>query len=114
MLQAMPLDKTPPFHNIIKWSNFKKKLIAEFGGIPIFVHKVHDVFKLLPGYESVQEITEDSAPKIKNLESLFECEKKYHPIEFLYNTVLMPDLNSNVIRSLNTKLRLSFFFLSFF
>ena len=32
IIQAMPLDKIPPFRNIIKWSNFKKNKISEFGG----------------------------------------------------------------------------------
>ena len=68
---------------------------------------MHEVFKLLPACESVQEIAEDLAPKIKNLESLLKSVKEYHPIEFLYNTVLMPDLNSNIIRSLPAELRLS-------
>ena len=50
MFQAMPLDKTPQFNNISDWAIFKKKLISEFGGIPIFVREAHTVFNLIPVY----------------------------------------------------------------
>ena len=100
MRQAMPLDKTPQFNNISDWTIFKKKLITEFGDIPIFAREAHSVFNLIPVYESVQELAEDLAPKIKNLESIIECMKEYHSIETLYNALLTPDLNTNVIRSL--------------
>ena len=30
MVQAMPLEKTPPFHYMGNWPDFKKKLISEF------------------------------------------------------------------------------------
>ena len=86
MVQAMPLDKTHPFINIVNWSDFKEKLISEFGGIPIFAHKA----QILPVYESVQEV----APKLKNLESLIVCVNEYHPVKSLQNTVLTLDLNS--------------------
>ena len=33
--------------------------------------------------------------------------KEYHPIETLYNAVLSPDLNANIIRSLPIKLRIT-------
>ena len=68
MFQAMPLDKTPQFNNISE-TNFMKKLITKFGGIPIFACKVNSVFNLIPVYKSVQELAEDLAIKIKNLES---------------------------------------------
>ena len=84
MRQAMPLDKTPQFNNISDWTLFKKKLITGFGGIPIFARKTHSVFNLISVYKSVQELSEDLAPKIKNLESLTEFMKEYYPIETLY------------------------------
>ena len=34
--------------------------------------------------------------------------KEYHSIETLYNAVLTPDLNTNIIRSLPIELRISF------
>ena len=108
MRQAMPLNKTPQFNNISDWTLFKKKLITGFGGIPIFARKTHSVFNLISVYKSVQELSEDLAPKIKNLESIIECMKEYHSIETLFNTVLTPDLNTNIIRSLPIKLRISF------
>ena len=92
----MPLDKTPQFNNISDWAIFKKKLISEFGGIPIFTSKAHSIFNLIPVHESVQELAEDLAPKIKNLESIIECMEEYDSIETLYNTVLTPDLNINI------------------
>ena len=108
MRQAMPLDKTPQFNNISDWTLFKKKLISEFGGISIFARKAHSVFNQIPVYESVQELVEDLAPKIKNLESIIESMKDYHSIETLYNAVITPDLNNNITRSLPTELRISF------
>ena len=102
--QAMLLD------NISDWTLFKKKLITEFGGIPIFARKAHSFlfFNPIPVYESVQKLAEDLAPKIKNLESIIESMKEYHSIENLYNAVLTPDLNTNIIRSLPIELRISF------
>ena len=108
MCQAMPLEKTPQFNNISDWTLFNKKLITKFGGIPILVREAHSVFNLIPVYESIQELAEDLAPKIKNLESIIECMKEYHSIETLYNAVLTPDLNTNIIRSLPIKLHISF------
>ena len=108
MRQAMPLDKTPQFNNISDWNLFKKKLISEFGGISIFAREAHSVFNLIPVYESVQELVEDLAPKIKNLESIIESMKEYHSIDTLYNAVITPDLNNNITRSLPAELRISF------
>ena len=34
--------------------------------------------------------------------------KEYHSIETLFNALLTPDLNTNIIRSLPIKLRISF------
>ena len=84
MFQAMPLDKTTQFNNISDGVIFKKKLISEFGGIPIFAREAHTVFNIIPVYRSGQELSEDLAPKIKNLESLTEFMKEYYPIETLY------------------------------
>ena len=108
MRQAMPLDKTPQFNNISDWNLFKKKLISEFGGISIFAREAHSVFNLIPVYESVQELVEDLAPKIKNLESIIESMKEYHSVNLLYNAVITPDLNNNITRSLPAELRISF------
>ena len=108
MTHAMPLEKTPQFNNITNWTNFKKKFISEFESIPILARKAHAVFNLLPVYKSVQELTEDLSPKIKNLESIIECVQEYHPVGNLYNTVLTPDLNSNIIRSLPMELSITF------
>ena len=46
MVQAMPLDKTPLFNNIIIWSDFKKKLITKFVGIPIFAREALALFSV--------------------------------------------------------------------
>ena len=108
MRQALPFNKTPQINNISDWTIFKKKLITEIGGIPIFANKVLSVFNLIPVYESVQELAKDLAPKIKNLESIIACMKEYHSIRTLYNTMLTPDLNINIIRSLSIELRISF------
>ena len=98
----------PQFNNISDLAIFKKKLISEFGGIAIFAQAANSVFNLIPVYQSVQELAEDLAPKIKNLESIIECMEEYHSIETLYNTVLTQDLNINIIRSLPMELRISF------
>ena len=108
MLRTMPLEKTPQFTNITNWTNFKGKLISEFGSILILAREAHAVFNLLPVYESVQEVAKDLSPKIKNLESIIECVQEYHPLGILYNAVLTPDLNSNIIRSLPIELRITF------
>ena len=55
-IQALPLDYTLQFNNITNWPEFKKKMDSEIGGVPIFAVNVYIVFKLLPDYESVQEI----------------------------------------------------------
>ena len=72
------------------------------------MHEAHAVFNLLPVYESVQEVAKDLSPKIKNLESFIEWVQEYHPCGILYNAVLTPDLNSNIIRSLPMELRITF------
>ena len=108
MINAMPLEKNLQFNNITNWTNFKKKFISEFGSIPILECKAHAVFNLLPVYKSVQELAEDLSPKIKNLESIINCVQEYHPIGTLHNSVLTPNLNSNIIRTLPMELRISF------
>ena len=108
MIRAMPLEKTPQFTNITNWTNFREKLISEFGSIPILAPQAHAVFNLLPVYESVQEVAKDLSPKIKNQQSIIECVQEYHPRGILYNPVLTPDLNSNIIRSLPMELRITF------
>ena len=56
----------------------------------------YEVPKKQPVYESIQELAEDLAPKIKNNESIIEYMEEYHSVETLYNTVLTPDLNINI------------------
>ena len=68
-LQALPHNKKGPFNNISDWSEFKTKLIDEFGSIDIFVNQIFD---LLLCYESVQEVANDLAHKIKTLQANLE------------------------------------------
>ena len=68
-LHAIPLNKRGPLNHITDWDTFRVPLIEEFGSINIFGREVNQLFDLLPCYESVQEVAEDLAPKIKTLQS---------------------------------------------
>ena len=74
-LQAIPLNKRGSFDNINDWPSFKTRLIEEFGNIDIFGCEVNQILDLLPCYESVQEVAEDLAPKIKTLQAKLEITK---------------------------------------
>ena len=63
-LQAIPLIKRGPFNNISNWTDFKIKLIEEFGSIDIIGRDVNKIFDLLSRYESVQEGAEDLSHKM--------------------------------------------------
>ena len=78
MNQAIPLSKRGSLANIIDWPTYKARLIEEFGSIDIFGRDVAGVFKHLPCYESMQEVAEDLAPKIKTLQANLEVVKQFH------------------------------------
>ena len=46
MLQALPLNKSGSFINIIDWQSFKDRLVDEFGSVDIFGCKANAVFNL--------------------------------------------------------------------
>ena len=92
MNQAIPLSKKGSLANIIDWPTYKARLIEEFGSI--FGRDVTRVFKHLPRYESVQEVAEDLAPKIKTLQANLEVVKQFHDAEIIYNVALTPTSTS--------------------
>ena len=99
-LQAIPLNKRGSFNTITNWTNFKARVIEEFGSIDIFGRDVNQIFDLLPCYESVQEVAEDLAPKIKTLLANLEIIQQFHNVEDLHNVAITPNLVQNVMRSL--------------
>ena len=106
--QAIPLSKKGALANITDWTLYKARLIEEFGSIDIFGRDVIGVFKQLPRYESVQELAEDLAPKIKTLQANLEVVKQFHDAEDLYNVALTPNLNSFIMQSFPAEVRLAF------
>ena len=101
---SSPFDQ----ENITEWPNFKARLKDEFSSIEIFGCDTHGIFNLLPHYESVQEVAEDLAPKIRTLKATLEIVKQFHDMENLYSVNLNHTLNSNIIRTLPNKLGSSF------
>ena len=89
-------------------TNFKTKLIDEFGSIDIFGRDVNQIFDLLPRYKWVQEIAEDLAPKIKTLQGNLEIIQRFHNVEDLHSVSLTQHLIQNIMRSLSMEVRLSF------
>ena len=65
MNQAIMLSMRGSLANIIDWTTYKARLIKEFSSINIFGRDNMGVLKHLSHYESVQEVPEDLAPKIK-------------------------------------------------
>ena len=102
-LQAIPLNKRGSFNSINNWTNFKARLIEEFGSIDI-----NKIFDLVPCYESVQEIAEDLAPKIKTLLANLEIIQQFYDVDDLNNVTLTPSLVQNIMRSLPTEVMSSF------
>ena len=107
-LQAIPLNKRGSFNNISDWTNFKARLSEEFRSIDIFRRDVNQIFDLLPHYKSVQEVTEDLAPKIKTLLANLEIIQQFHNMEDLHNVAITPNLVQNVMRSLPVEVMSSF------
>ena len=107
-LQAIPLNKRGSFNTITDWTNFKARLIEEFGSIDIFGHNVNQMFYLLPRYKSVQEVAEDLAPKIKTLLANLEIIQQFHDVEDLHNVAITLNLVPNVMRSLPMEVMSSF------
>ena len=66
------------------------------------------MFDLLPSYESVQEVANDLAPKIKTLQANLEIMQQFHDMEDLHNVALTQHLTLNIMRSLPSELRTSF------
>ena len=91
MLQAITLNKRGSFNNI-DWPSFKTRLIEEFGSNDIFGWDINQIFDLLPCYESVQEVAEDLAPKIKTLQANLEIFKQFHKVEDLHGIALTQHL----------------------
>ena len=80
----------------------------KFGSINIFGCDLNQMFDLLPRYESVQEISEDLAPKIKNLQANLEIIQQFHDMEDLHSVSQTQPLIQNIMRSLPMEVRLSF------
>ena len=74
--------------NISNLSSFKARVIDKFGSIDNFERKTNRVFNLLPKYESVQEVAEDLAPKVKTIQASLEIVKEFHEVEDLYSITL--------------------------
>ena len=89
-LQAMPPEKRSSLNSITDWNTFKARLIEEFGSINIFGHDVNQIFDLIPRYESVQEVAEELAPKIKTLLANLEIIQQFHDVDDLNNVALTP------------------------
>ena len=107
-LQAIPLNKRGSFNSINDWTNFKARLIEEFGSIDIFGLDVNQIFDLLPRYESIQEVAKDLAPKIKTLLANLEIIQQFHDLEDLHNVAITPNLVQNIMRNLPMKVMSSF------
>ena len=107
-LHAIPLNKRGSLNHITDWKTFKTALIEEFGSINIFGREVNQIFDNLPRYESVQEVAEDLAPKIKILQSNINSMTEFHKLENLYSVALTQSLVHNIMRSLPLEVRPSF------
>ncbi|MBZ5782094.1 hypothetical protein, partial [Klebsiella aerogenes] len=62
----------------------------------------------LQRYESVQEVAEDLAPKIKKLQSNLATMTQFHRLELLHGIAISQSLNENIIRSLPSEVRPEF------
>ena len=89
-LQAIPPEKIGSLNSITDWTIFKARLIEEFGSIDIFGRDVNQIFDLNPCYESIQEVAEELAPKIKTLLANLEIIQQFHDVDDLYNVALTP------------------------
>ena len=78
-------------------------MIEEFGSIDKFGRDVNQIFDLLTCYKSVQEVSEDLAPKIKTLQANLEIIKQFYDVEDLHNVAITPHLVQNIMRSLPMK-----------
>ena len=107
-LHAIPLNKRGSLNHITNWNTFKTALIEEFGSINVFGRDVNQVFENLTRYESVQEVAEDLAPKIKTLQSNLDSMTEFHKLENLHNVALTQSLVKNIMRSLPLEVRPSF------
>ena len=107
-LHAIPLNKRGPLNHITNWDEFKLALIEEFGSINVFGRDVNQIFDSLPRYESVQEVAEDLAPKIKTLQSNLNVMTEFHKQENLYSVAITQSLIQNILRSLPLEVRPTF------
>ena len=107
-LHAIPMDKRGVLNHIDNWEDFKIALIDEFGSINVFGREVDLIFNSLPRFESVQEIAEELAPKIKKLQSNLVTMSQFHKLEHLHGVAITRNLNSNIMRSLPSEVRPTF------
>ena len=108
MNQASRLSMRGSLANIIDWPTYKARLIEEFGSIDIFGCDIKGVFKNLSHYQSVQEVAEDLAPKIKTLQANLEVVKQFHNANNLCNVALTPNLNHYIMKCVPTEVQTSF------
>ena len=107
-LHAIPMDKRGVLNHITNWDEFKIALIKEFGSVRVFGREVDLIFSNLRRCESVQEATEELAPRIKKLQSSLATMTQFHRIELLHGVAITQSLNTNIIRSLPSEVRSEF------
>ena len=92
------MDKRGSLNHITNWDTFRVAVIEEFGSINIFGREVNQLFDLLPRYESVQEVAQDLAPKIKTLQSNLVTMAEFHKLEHLHSIIITQSLIQNSMR----------------
>ena len=102
------MDKRGVLNHITNWDEFKIALIKEFGSVRVFGREVDLIFSNLRRCESVQEATEELAPRIKKLQSSLVTMTQFHRIELLHGVAITQSLNTNIIRSLPSEVRSEF------
>ena len=66
------------------------------------------LFELLPRYESVQEVAEDLAPKIMQLQSNLKTMEQFHKLEHLHSVAITQSMIQSIMKSLPMEVKSSF------
>ena len=100
MRQAMPASKRKPLANILKWEEFRNRLILEYGSLHEFGRSVRNQFLHLSQFSTKREVAEILAPKLKELKNVIECVGSYHNLSTVQNIILNTTLNEAIVKCL--------------
>ena len=104
----MPSSKRKALVNILKWEEFKERLILEYGSLHEFGRSVRNQFLHLSQFSTKREVAEILAPKLKDLKTVIESVGNYHNLSTVQNIILNTTLNEAIVKCLPSEFNISY------